>query len=187
MAEVIRAMEEPIRHASGTYSARVVGRQAKDGMWEGWFEFIPVGPGASDVVVSAIESRQPGKDTLEYWASGLTPVYAEGSLARAVNPVVVRTKVVHTAASDAPAPRVTTAAPVRNLGPDAVLDPFEVGSRSLDVLAQELRALNRPRLLNIISAFDLNPAGKDVSWMSDDQLVTFLVVAVEAQLVQRAK
>jgi hypothetical protein len=68
-----------------------------------------------------------------------------------------------------------------------VLDPFEIGERSLDVLAQELHALNRPRLLNVIAAFDLNPAGEDVSWMSDDQLVTFIVVAVEAQLLQRTK
>ena len=39
-----------------------------------------------------------------------------------------------------------------------------------------------PRLLNIIAAFDLNPAGEDLAWMSDAQLVTFIVTATEAQL-----
>jgi hypothetical protein len=68
-----------------------------------------------------------------------------------------------------------------------VLDPFEIGGRSLDVLRQELTALNRPRLLNIIAAFDLNPGGEDVSWMTDAQLMTFIVTAVEAQLMQRSR
>jgi hypothetical protein len=55
------------------------------------------------------------------------------------------------------------------------------------VLRQELRALNRPRLLNIITAFDLNPGGEDLHWMSDRQLVQFIVTAVDAQMMQRAR
>jgi len=66
-------------------------------MWEGWLEFVPVEAGQSKVIVSAIESRQPERQHLEY----------------------------------------------------------------------------------------LNPVDEDISWMSDDQLVTFIVVAVEAQLLQR--
>jgi len=68
-----------------------------------------------------------------------------------------------------------------------VLDPFEVGRRNLDILRQELHALDRPRLLNIIAAFDLNPGSKDVMALSDEQLVTFIVVAVEAQMVHRTR
>jgi hypothetical protein len=68
-----------------------------------------------------------------------------------------------------------------------VLDPFDVGGRSLDVLRQELGALNRPRLLNIIAAFELNAANEDLSWMSDAQLARFIVVAVETRLLQRAR
>ena len=49
-------------------------------------------------------------------------------------------------------------APRAYAGPEPVLDPFEIGARNLDVLRQELTALNRPRLLNIIDAYDLNPA-----------------------------
>ena len=68
-----------------------------------------------------------------------------------------------------------------------MLDPFEVGQRNLDILWQELHALDRPRLLNIIAAFDLNPAGKNVAALAHEQLITFIVVAVETQLAQRAR
>ena len=188
MADVLRSFDEPIRHSSGSYAARVVGRLAADGMWEGWMEFIPIEPGSGEVVVSSVESRQPAREHLEYWAQGLSVVYAEGSLDRAVHPIAVRTRVAETAASDAPAARVITE-PVRSAtpGPEPVLDPFEIGVRSLDILAQELSALNRPRLLNIIEAYDLNPGGEDIAWMSDRQLIRFIVVAVDAQLLQRRR
>ena len=69
----------------------------------------------------------------------------------------------------------------------AVLDPFEIGQRNLDILRQELHALDRPRLLNIIAGFELNPAGTDVTPLSDEQPATFIVVAVGAQMTQRAR
>ena len=184
MAEVLRSFDEPITHSSGTYRARVVGRRAEDGMWEGWLEFIPTEPGSGEVVVSGAESRQPDRQALEYWATGLTVVYAEGALDRALNPVTVRTRVAEKPLSDRPAVNVVRS-PKEARGPAPVLDPFDVGAKNLDILRQELRALNRPRLLNIIDAFDLNPGGEDVSALSDEQLVTFIVVAVETQLAKR--
>jgi hypothetical protein len=72
-------------------------------------------------------------------------------------------------------------------GPEPVLDPFEIGGRSLDILRQELGALNRPRLLNIIASFGLNPGGEDLAWMSDRQLIHFIVTAVDTQLAMRAR
>jgi hypothetical protein len=155
-------------------------------MWDGWLEFIPI-DGGDDVLVGAVESRQPEHHDLVYWANGLTPVFLEGALRRARNPVTVRVRTVETPISDAPAPRSVTTTRVVPAGPEPVLDPFEIGGRSLDVLRQELGALNRPRLLNIITAFDLNPGGEDVSWMSDRQLVHFIVTAVDAQMMQRSK
>ena len=185
MAEVLRSFDDPVTDQLGTYHARVVGRHAEDNMWEGWLEFEPIGR-KGDVVVGPVESRQPEREHLAYWAGGLTPIFVEGALRRAQNPLVVRTRVVEEAVSDHPAPRMVTGPP-REVKPDAVLNPFEVGARNLDILSQELRALNRPRLMNIISAFDLNPSKQDIAWMSDAQLVRFIVVAVEAQLVQRAR
>jgi hypothetical protein len=187
MAEVLRSFDTPITHASGSYHARVVGRLAEDGMWEGWLEFVPIEQGGTELAVSPVESRQPERAYLEYWAQGLTPVYAEGALDRALHPVVVRTRVTPAPLSTRPAPPPVTTT-TAYAGPEPVLDPFEVGDRNLDILRQELHALDRPRLLNIIAAFDLNPAGKNVAALSNEQLITFIVVAVEAQLaVQRAR
>jgi hypothetical protein len=188
MAEVLLTLETPVADESGAYHARVVGRRADDGMWEGWFEFEPLGRGG-DTLVGPVESRQPEREHLEYWATGLTPIYTEGALHRARRPLVVRTRIVEEPASTAPAPRaVVLPTQPRVLRYDAVLDPFEVAEQSgLDVLGQELRALNRPRLLNIIAEFDLNPAGEDIAWMTDMQLGRFIVVAVETQLLNRVR
>lgn len=186
MAEVLRSFDAPITHSDGTFQARVVGRSAEDGMWEGWIEFVPISPGGTTVVVSPVESRQPEREHLRYWAEGLTVVYAEGALERALHPTVVRTRVDERPLSERPASRAA-AAPVHPIGPEPVLNPFDVGERSLDILRQELHALDRPRLLNIIAAFGLNPGGEAITAMSTDQLITFIVVAVDAQLMQRAR
>lgn len=185
MAEVLRSFDDPVMDQLGTYHARVVGRHAEDKMWEGWLEFEPLNR-KGETVVGPVESRQPEREHLAYWASGLTPIFVEGALHRAQNPLVVRTRVIEEPVSNHPAPRMVTGPP-REFKPEAVLDPFEVGGRNLDILAQELRALNRPRLLNIIAAYDLNPSKQEIAWMSDAQLARFIVVAVETQLVQRSR
>jgi hypothetical protein len=185
MAEVLVAFDVPVRDALAAYRARAVGRLGR-GMWEGWLEFIPI-DGSSEVVVGGVETTQPEREHLEYWATGLTHVFLEGALHRARRPVTVRVRSVELPYSDAPAPREASASRVTPQGPEPVLDPFEIGGRNLDVLRQELGALNRPRLLNIIAAYDLNPRGEDISWMSDLQLIHFIVVAVEAQLTHRVR
>jgi hypothetical protein len=185
MAEVLVSFDEPIRDSEGNYHARAVGRQASDRMWEGWVEFVPL-EGGAEVLVTPVESRQPEREHLVYWATGLTSVYLEGALHRARNPLTVRVRTIETPASDSPAPRDIHVRP-RSTVPEAVLDPFEVGARNLDILRQELSALNRPRLMNIVEAYDLNPAGEDISWMTNAQLIHFVVVAVDTQLPQRIR
>jgi hypothetical protein len=182
MAEVLRSFEEQIRHTTGAYRARVIGRYAEDKMWEGWLEFVPASGGK--VVVSGVESRQPERNFLEYWAQGLTVVYAEGSLDRALHPITVRTRPVERPASDAPARRLVK---VAYTGPRPILDPFEVGERSLDILAQELRALGRARLLHIIAGFNLGSPGIDPSLMTDAELIAFIVTRVEARLQEATR
>ena len=186
MAEVLVTFEEPVRDKIGGYQARAIGRLAEDRMWEGWIEFVPL-DGTAEVIVSGVESRQPEREHLIYWATGLTPVFLEGALRRAKTPLNVRVRAVEIPHSHEPAVRDVTVTRVMPPGPEPVLDPFDIGSRNIDQLRQELGALNRPRLLNIIAAYDLNPAGKDIDWMSDAQLATFIVVAVETQLGQRAR
>ena len=185
MAEVLMSYDEPVSDAFGEFRARAIGRAAADGMWEGWLEFIPLA-GSGEVLISAVETRQPEHQHLVYWSGGLTPVYLQGALARARRPVTVHVRPVEVPLSKAPADRIVTVPRVVPPGPEPVLDPFEIGGRSLDILRQELGALDRPRLLNIITAYALNPGKEGIHWMSDAQLIRFIVVAVEAQRLQRS-
>ena len=184
MAEVLASFTTPVRDSSVSYFARAVGRLAPDRRWEGWLEFVPA-DGGSDVLVSPVESRQPERQFLAYWASGLTPVYLEGALRRARNPLTVRVPVIDEPASDQPATRRVVAQRIIPK-PEPVLDPFVIGERSLDVLQQELTALNRPRLLTIISAYSL-AGDADPSQLSDRQLVGLIVAAVERTQSQRSR
>lgn len=186
MAELFVSFDQSVRDQLGEYHARAVGRLGDDGMWEGWIEFAPI-DGSTEVLITGVESRQPAREHLEYWATGLTPVFLEGALQRARRPVTVRVRPVEVPVSGAPKPRNQVVARGVPAGPEPVLDPFAIGSRSLDVLHQELGALNRPRLLNIITAYALNPGGEDLSWMSDRQLMQFIVTAVETQLAIRTR
>lgn len=187
MAEVLMEYGQPIVDEHAEYQATVVGRRADDGMWESWIEFSPRNGGR--VLVSGVESRQPERTHLSYWASGLTPVYLEGALSRAKEPEPRATAdgngLRH--ASGTAAKRNSRTRVRSSVVRDAVLDPFEVGARNLDVLRQHLMAFDRDRLLDIIAIFDLNPAGEDLAWMSDPQLVHFVVTAVDQQLPQRRR
>lgn len=188
MAEVLLSFDAAVTDPSGAYHARVVGRRADDGMWEGWLEFDPIDH-SGETLVGPVESRQPEHEHLTYWATGLTPVYLEGALRRAQRPILVRTRVVEEPVSDAPAPRAVVV-PVQPhvLRRDAVLDPFEVARQSgLEVLEQELHAFNRTRLLDIITEYELNPRREAIDWMTEAQLVRFVVVAIETQLLNRMR
>ncbi len=90
MAAVLVSFNAPVADGLGTYHARAVGRADADGRWEGWIEFVAV-DGVDEVLVTPVESHQPGREQLEYWATGLTPVYLEGALTRARRPAPVRT------------------------------------------------------------------------------------------------
>ena len=183
MAEVLATFTTPVADKFGSYYPRAVGRLAPDGMWEGWIEFLPA-DGGSDVLVTSVESRQPERQHLVYWATGLSQVYMEGALRRARNPVTVRIPVIDEPVSDKPASRRVVVERVVPR-PEPVLDPFEIGARNIDILRQELTALNRPRLLNIIAAFDL-AGDADITQMTDSELVGFIVAAVETR-VSRAR
>jgi hypothetical protein len=181
MAEVFASFAGPVNDELGSYYARAVGRHAPDNMWEGWIEFVPAG-GRGDVLITGVETRQPAREHLAYWATGLTEVYLEGALSRARNPPTVRVPVLDEPISDRPAPRrVVLERTIPK--PEPVLDPFEIGEHNLDILRQELTALNRPRLLNIIAAFDLVGADTDLTRMNDAELVGLIVGAVEMKLL----
>jgi hypothetical protein len=68
----------------GRYVAAVYGSERRDGTWAGWLEFSPTDSDRR-LLTTGQETSQPNRRALEYWASGLEPVYLEGALARAQN------------------------------------------------------------------------------------------------------
>ena len=85
MDELIHEFASEIGDADGhAYTARAMGRQRKGRtVWEGWLEFSPRGGGGM-IRKSPVETTQPNREALLYWASGLEPVYLEGALERAI-------------------------------------------------------------------------------------------------------
>ena len=82
MAEVLVTFSDTITGDSVPYRARACGREMDDGRWEGWIEFEALD--GSTVLRSGRETTQPNRIDTEYWATGLTPVYLEGALDRAL-------------------------------------------------------------------------------------------------------
>jgi hypothetical protein len=85
------------------YRAHACGSEMSDGMWQGWIEFIPLEDARA--IRSGRETTQPNRKDAMYWAYGLTTVYLQGALRRALNPLVRPTHESDVPAFDEPAPR----------------------------------------------------------------------------------
>jgi hypothetical protein len=84
MAKILVKFDEPIAARSGkTYFAQAVGQPIDGRLWEGWLEFLGV-EDALDSFATDRETTQPNRKDTEYWAQGLTRVYLEGALDRAI-------------------------------------------------------------------------------------------------------
>jgi hypothetical protein len=64
---------------------RACTRIADDGLWEGWIEFVPT-DSSLEPVRTGRETEQHDRDGALYWAEGLSRVYLEGALNRALAP-----------------------------------------------------------------------------------------------------
>ena len=73
---------ELIAAGGRTYRARASRAVDADARWGGWIIFFPVGGGRA--IASGRETTQSSLANLTHWASGLTPTYMEGALARAL-------------------------------------------------------------------------------------------------------
>ena len=83
MAELIQEYSTRITGEDGTtYIVRAYADQRSDGTWVGWIEFHAA-HGAKPALRTGQETSQPSRVTIEYWASGLEPIYFEGAFARA--------------------------------------------------------------------------------------------------------
>lgn len=180
MARVLGTFLTPLVASDNrTYSARACGRQQAGGLWEGWLEFVPDrGP----AVRTGRETTQPNLPDLEYWTTGLTAVYLEGALKRALAgpPRVVSPAPVDRPAFDGPAPALVpdSAAPAFH----AVLDPFSVYAKGDDLLRQELSAMSPWHLRNIIRAYGLaNHPSLDLETLAAAELIGVIMSGVRAR------
>jgi hypothetical protein len=70
--------------ADGTYWVPLVyGNERADGTWEAWIEFRPLDE--RRIRVTDRETTQSNRTSVEYWASGLEPVYFEGAFRRSAD------------------------------------------------------------------------------------------------------
>src|SRR5262249_8916031 len=141
-----------------------------------WIEFVPLGDG--EPVRSGRETTQPNRQDTIYWATGLTLVYLEGALQRALHPltrpVVPR---VEPPLFDAPAEPFAAAA-----GAEAVLDPFSVYQKGEALLRRQLSALAGWHLVNIIRKYELSREDPDLlTTRAPAQLVETIVSGVRSQ------
>jgi len=156
MAEILVKFDEPIAAPGGkTYLAQAVGKEVDGGLWDAWLEFQSVDDG-SDALASGRETTQPNRKNIEYWAQGLTKVYLEGALNRAISlaePPRERAPMEpEPARFSEPASRSPNTSSPRPLTRRAVLDPFQVYAQGEEILLGELRALSRDHLENIAAA-----------------------------------
>lgn len=162
-----------VADGGATYYARACGSLRADGMWEGWVEFREAD--GRRTLRSARETSQPNLTDVEYWATGLTPVYLEGTLKRTL---------AHAKRQGVPKPvhdRLPLSHPPSPIVPavGSVLDPYAIYEARPDLLLQALGALSRPHLLNIIRAYALvNARAADLGALSKDQLADLIVLRV---------
>jgi hypothetical protein len=83
MAELLQEYANAVIDADDTtYVVRSYGEERSDGTWIGWLEFHPTDD-SEPVLRTEQETSQPNRTALEYWATGLEPVYFEGAFERA--------------------------------------------------------------------------------------------------------
>jgi hypothetical protein len=83
MAKLLQEYTSIVVDRDGTsYVVRSYGDERADGTWIGWIEFHPT-DGSMPVLKTDQETSQPNQMDVEYWATGLEPVYFEGAFGRA--------------------------------------------------------------------------------------------------------
>jgi hypothetical protein len=176
MAETLLQYQHVVTARDGTqYEARACGGPMPDGgLWQGWIEFVPVAGG--EPVCSPRETTQPNRVDTEYWATGISAVYLEGALERAL---MKPTKVVQL-----PTPPSLFSGPAPSKGPPeavppSVLNPFSVYNKGEPLLRKQLGALSSWHLVNIVLAYELSDQGAAVlNGLPARQLIEIIVSGV---------
>lgn len=184
MAEILVKFDEPIAAPGGkVYFAQAVGKEVEGGLWHGWLEFQAV-VGEPDALASGRETTQPNRTNLEYWAQGLTKIYLEGALARAISltesPREIRPTEAEPSLFTAPASRDRTPPPATlSASPRPILDPFQVYAQGEEILRRELTALSRDHVESIAIAYRIGAsAPSGINQTSKPDLIDAIVKAV---------
>lgn len=187
MAEVLVQFSDPVAAPEGSlYIARACGGIMPDGMWQGWIEFLPVTEGAP--LRTGRETTQPNHTDLMYWASGLTAVYLEGALERALKPLT-RPPEPHIPPPvfDGPLPLDDEAAQAA-APPDSILNPFSVYRKGEGLLRSQLAALSSWHLVNIIRDYELSDLSAGaLNQLPASALIEIIVAAVREAEPTRAQ
>ena len=178
MSETLLQFPASVIGPDGTeYEARACGGPREDGTWQGWIEFIPLGAGKP--VRSPRETTQPNRTDTLYWASGLTPIYLEGALQRALRPATaVPVMPPQPSVFSAPAPSMNRPMAVE---PSSILDPFSVYQKGEALLRKELGALSAWHLVNIVRAYRLSDGdAATLNRLPSAELIELIVAGVRA-------
>jgi hypothetical protein len=179
MAEVFAEFPNVVVAAGRhTFVPRACGGPMSDGRWQGWIEFVSTHD--RHVVRTPRETTQPKRTDLAYWATGLTPIYLEGALDRALHPRVEVIEPVAPPAYDEPAPPAIQV-PASESAPsgESVLDPLSAYRKGERLLRSQLAALSPWHLVNIIRAYKLSPLSSGtLNELSAPALIDMIVAAV---------
>jgi hypothetical protein len=178
MAETLLVYQKPVVASDGTsYEARACGAPMSGTTWEGWIEFVALDGG--EPLRSGRETTQPNRAGVEYWATGLTQVYLEGALRRALDaPPTVVVAPPQPSMFDGPAPRPVATETTA----ESVLDPFAVYEKGEALLRRQLGALAAWHLVNIINAYELSsePTAA-LNRRAAPELIEIIVAAVRSE------
>ena len=183
MAETLLRYQQPVGGPDGTlYEARACGSEMDAGGWQGWVEFVPLEGGTP--VRTSRETTQPNRTDTEYWATGLTTIFLEGALVRALSrPPVVAVAPPQPSVFSGPAPSVTKRA--AEVSPASVLNPFSVIEKGEGLLRRQLGALSAWHLVNIAVEYELTDEPVErLNRLPADSLIEMIVQGTRAELAR---
>lgn len=184
MAETLLQFPRRVATPNGAlYEARACGSPLSGNTWQGWIEFIPIDGG--DPVRSPRETTQPNRTDTEYWATGLTDVYLQGALSRALDtPFAVPNPPLQPTVFAGPAPSSIPSA--ADNAPTSILDPFSAYEKGEALLRRQLGALSAWHLVNIAREYELTDASVDaLNRMPAVELIELIVRGVQREIGRR--
>ncbi len=85
MDQLLQQFEQPIVDRNGDlHTVYLYGRARPGDTWQGWLVFQRQRDGRRST--TPVETTQPNREAVLYWATGLTDAYFDGALARAQRP-----------------------------------------------------------------------------------------------------